>query len=83
MDDLANKQTAIFINNILLDMHLHSFFISTQFEDILNCIYCDCYLHLFTSFMCYVPRVRSINSYNIIIIIISRIHGKMQTTNRN
>ena len=40
-DTLANKQKAIFINNILIDMHSHSFFNSTQFKDILNFVCCD------------------------------------------
>ena len=31
-DTLANKQKAIFINNILIDMHSHSFFNSTQLK---------------------------------------------------
>ena len=35
-DTLANIQKAIFINDILIDMHSHSFFNSTQFKDILN-----------------------------------------------
>ena len=39
-DTLANIQKAIFINNILIDMHSHSFFNSTQFKDILNFVCC-------------------------------------------
>ena len=35
MEGLANKQKAIFISNILNDMH-SQFFNSTQFQDILN-----------------------------------------------
>ena len=35
MDNLANKQKTIFFTNILNDMHSHSFFKSTQFQDIL------------------------------------------------
>ena len=41
MDNLANKQKAIFITNILNDMHSHRFLNSTQFEEILNCVCCD------------------------------------------
>ena len=41
MDNLANKQKAIFITNILNDMHSHSFLNSTQFEDILNFVRCN------------------------------------------
>ena len=37
-DTLANKQKAIFINNILIDMHSHRFFNSTQFKDIEFCL---------------------------------------------
>ena len=40
-DTLANKQKAIFINNLLIDMYSHSFFYSTQFKDILNFVCCD------------------------------------------
>ena len=41
MDNLANQQKAIFITNILNDMHSHRFLNSTQFEDILNFVCCD------------------------------------------
>ena len=51
-DTVANKQKAIFINNILIDMHSHSFLNSTQFKDILNFVYL---------FVYYAPRVRTIN----------------------
>ena len=62
-ETLAIKQEAIFINNILIDMHSHSFFNSTQFKDVLNFVCCDnIYIYLFAC-ICYVPRVRSINYY--------------------
>ena len=39
-ETLANKQKAIFIKNILIDMHSHSFFNSTQFKYIEFCLLC-------------------------------------------
>ena len=40
-DNLTNKQKAICINNILNDMHSHSFLSSTQFKDSLHIVCCD------------------------------------------
>ena len=45
MDNVANKQKAISIINILNDTHSHSFFNNTQFEDILSFVCCDKYLN--------------------------------------
>ena len=40
-DTVANIQKALFNNNILIDMHSHSFFNSTRLKDILNFVCCD------------------------------------------
>ena len=62
-DTLANKQKAIFINDILIHMHSHNFFNSTQFKALLNFVCCDnIEIYLFVC-ISYVQRVRSINYY--------------------
>ena len=67
-DTLANKQKAIFINKILIDMHSQFFFNSTQFKDILNFDCCDIiYLLVYAMYQEY-------DQWTIIIIIIIAIN---------